>query len=50
MDACQVQIILLDICLEYAHFYRRIQEVLLCARKRGGICWLELLVVARGEE
>ena len=50
VDACQVLILLLEICLDYAHLYRRIQEVLLCARRRGDICWWELLAVARGEE
>ena len=50
VDACQVLILLLEICLDYAHLYRRIQEVLLCARRRGDTCWWELLAVARGEE
>ena len=50
VDACQVEILLLKICLDYPHLYRRIQEALLCARIRGGTCSLGLLVVARGEE
>ena len=49
VDACQVLILLLEICLDYAHFYRRIQEVLLCARRRGDTCWLGSLAVAKGE-